>query len=120
MPVTPEALESALAALLARRPGSAVDDRARTRLSEVLADPDGQAWMESAGLLDGDSCGYPVEGGYYDTKSELAAAPGTDETTRADALRHLAQAWADDYVLTGRARLDRSWREALVDAAPQG
>ena len=117
MPETTDALETALADLLDRRPGSAIDDRARARLTEVLADPDGQAWMESAGLLDGDSCGYPVEGGYYDTKSELAAAPGSSEQARAGALAGLVQAWADDYVLTGRARLDRSWREALVDAA---
>ena len=120
MPVTPEALESALAALVERRPGSAVDDRVRARLAEVLADPDGQAWMESAGLLEGDSCGYPVEGGYYDTKSELAAAPGTDDAIRARALEHLTRDWADDYALTGRARLDRSWREALVDVASEG
>ena len=38
---------------------------------------------------------------------------GDDRAEIAAALR----AWADDYVLTGRARLDRSWRDALGEAA---
>ena len=115
-----QALDAALDALLVRRPGSSLEDRARARLAEVLADPSGQHWMESAGLLDGDSCGYPVEGGYYDTKSELAAAPGIDEAAQAAVLARLVQEWADDYVLTGQSRLDRSWRQALGDVPPGG
>lgn len=112
MSVTPEVLESASDALLARRPGApALDDRARARLAEVLADPSGESWMEPAGLLDGDSCGYPVEGGYYDVKSDLGAGPATaDPAVRDAVLARLRQDWADDYVLTGRARLDRSWQ----------
>lgn len=106
-------LAAATAALGARNPGSApLDERARARLAEVLADPAGTTWMESAGLLDGDSCGYPVTGGYYDTKDELAVATA-DPQVQEQALAGLVQAWADDYVLTGRARLDRPCREYL-------
>jgi len=112
MAVTSETLDSAADALQVRRPGSPpLDDRARARLAEVLADPSGESWMEPAGLLDGDSCGYPVEGGYYDVKSDLGAAPATaDPAVRDRVLAHLRQDWADDYVLTGRARLDRPWQ----------
>ena len=57
-----ESLDAAASALLARHPEATggLDDRARARLAEVLADPSGESWMDPAGLLDGDSCGYPV------------------------------------------------------------
>jgi hypothetical protein len=111
MTVSAEILEAAVDALRARRPDMpALDQRARSRLAEVLDDPSGQSWMEPAGLLDGDSCGYPVEGGYYDVRSDLGANPATaDPEVREAVLAQLVQEWADDYVLTGRARLDRSW-----------
>jgi hypothetical protein len=111
-----DSLADALAALLQRHPEvpGTLDDRARARLAEVLADPDGQGWMENAGLLDGDSCGYPVTGGYYDVKSDLAAATA-DPAAQDRVLADLRRDWADDYVLTGRARLDRSWREHVGD-----
>ena len=114
--MTDDSLADALAAFLDRHPEvpGALDDRARSRLAEVVADPDGQAWMEHAGLLDGDSCGYPVTGGYYDVKSDLAAATA-DSAVAEQVLAGMRQEWADDYVLTGRARLDRSWREHLGD-----
>jgi hypothetical protein len=105
-----EALTAAIAALRTRHPEvAALDERARVRLAEVLGDAAGTSWMESAGLLDGDSCGYPVEGGLYDVTSDLAAAE-LDEPARSAVLQRLRQLWADDYVLTGRARLDRPWR----------
>lgn len=114
MTVTPQDVDAAVEELRVRRPDVVVDDRARTRLAEVLADPEGQAWMESAGLLEGDSCGYPVEGGYYDVKADLAAAADLDEQQRAGVLARAVREWSDDYVLSGRSRLDRSWR-SLVD-----
>lgn len=108
--MTDAQLDQALAGLLVRHPQAAarVDDRLRARLAEVLDDPDGQGWMEHAGLLDGDSCGYPVAGGYYDVKSDAAAA---DPAALDQVMARLRQQWADDYVLTGRASLDRSWRD---------
>jgi hypothetical protein len=112
-------LDRAIEALIARHPDAAgrVDQRARARLAEVLADPDGQSWMEPAGLLDGDSCGYPVEGGYYDVSAELAVLPAaSDPSVRDRVLARLRQQWADDYVLTGRARLDRPWRSYVESA----
>lgn len=109
----PQGLDHALEALLQRRPDATLDARARSRLAEVLADPEGETWMESAGLLDGDSCGYPVEGGYWDVKGDLDAAPDLDEATRARVLSALVQEWADDYVAGGRANLDRKWRSYL-------
>jgi hypothetical protein len=56
-----DALDAAVTQLLARHPEVAggLDARARARLAEVLADPAGESWMDPAGLLDGDSCGYP-------------------------------------------------------------
>lgn len=88
-----------------------LDPLARQRLAQVAADPTGEAWLGAAGLLATDSCGYPVEGGYYDVKSELAAAPaGTAER----ALQRALRLWAEDYVTTGSARLDRPWREFLA------
>lgn len=107
-------LAAALAALVARHPqaAQALDDRARARLAEVVAAPDGEGWMERAGLLDGDSCGYPVTGGYYDVKSDVAAATA-DPAAQDRVLAEMRRQWADDYVLTGRARLDRPWQEHL-------
>ena len=108
-----QSLDAAVAALLARHPEVAggIDDRARARLAEVLADPAGESWMDPAGLLDGDSCGYPVTGGYYDVKSDLGSLPAaSDPAVRAAVMARLVQEWADDYVLTGRARLDRPWQ----------
>lgn len=107
-------------ALLARRPeaGGRLDARAIARLAEVSADPDGRAWMEAAGLMAADSCGYPVAGGYFDTRSDVSADPrAVAHPEIVDAvMAGLVQQWADDYVLTGRARLDRPW-QPLVEAA---
>jgi hypothetical protein len=73
--VVDESLDAAASELLARHPevAGALDVRALARLAEVVADPAGESWMDPAGLLDGDSCGYPVTGGYYDVKSDLAS-----------------------------------------------
>lgn len=119
MTQTPDTLEAAIEALLVRRPDATdqLDQRARARLAEVLADPAGQGWMESAGLLDGDSCGYPVSGGLVDVTGDLGVLPGAgDPEVRDRLLARLTQEWADDYVLCGRARLDRPWRTYLDDA----
>ena len=114
-----ESLEAAIAALLARRPEvPGLDERARARLAQVVADPAGESWMDDAGLLEGDSCGYPVTGGYYDVKSDLAALPAAnDPAVRDRVLARLTQEWADDYVLTGRARLDHPWTDYVEQAA---
>jgi hypothetical protein len=112
-------LAAAVEALVGRHPDAAgrLDRRARARLAEVLADPDGESWMEPAGLLDGDSCGYPVTGGFYDVKSDLGSLPAaSDAAVRDRVMARLVQEWADDYVLTGRARLDRTW-QSYVGAA---
>jgi len=108
-----ESLDAAVAALLARHPEvtGVIDDRARARLAEVLADPSGESWMDPAGLLDGDSCGYPVTGGFYDVKSDLGSLPAASAPeVREAVMARLVKEWADDYVLTGRARLDRPWQ----------
>jgi len=115
-----ESLDAALSALLVRHPEvtGGLDDRARARLAEVLADPAGESWMDPAGLLDGDSCGYPVTGGFYDVKSDLASlSAASDPAVRDRVLASLVQEWADDYVLTGRARLDRPWQSYVGDAS---
>ncbi len=66
--------------------------------------------MEAAGLLDSDSCGYPVAGGLADVRSDLAALhDALDPGIRGRVMERLQREWADDYVLTGRARLDRPW-----------
>jgi hypothetical protein len=114
-----ESLDAATSALLARHPEvvDGLDDRARARLVEVLADPTGESWMDPAGLLDGDSCGYPVTGGFYDVKSDLGSLPAaSDAAVRDRVMARLVQEWADDYVLTGRARLDRPWQSYVDDA----
>jgi hypothetical protein len=108
-----QSLEPAVSALLTRHPEvtGELDERARARLAEVLADPTGESWMDPAGLLDGDSCGYPVTGGFYDVKSDLGSLPAASDAGVRDAvMSRLVQEWADDYVLTGRARLDRPWQ----------
>lgn len=108
-----ESLERAVAELLARHPevSGGLDERALSRLAEVLADPSGQSWMDPAGLLDGDSCGYPVTGGFYDVKSDLGSLPAaSDSAVREQVMARLVAEWADDYVLAGRARLDRPWQ----------
>ena len=106
-------LASAATAVAERNPGHGpLDERALARLAEVVADPNGTSWMEGAGLLDGDSCGYPMAGGYYDSKDEIAAG-SRDPAVQERVLASLVAAWADDFVLTGRARLDRSWRDYL-------
>lgn len=113
------ALDAALAALAQRRPDEAdgLDSRALARLKAVVADPAGQTWMEAAGLLGSDSCGYPIAGGYQDVRGDLAALPivAKRPEVRDLVLARLVQDWADDYVLTGAARLDRPWR-SYVDA----
>lgn len=111
-------LDQAVRRLLERNPGRAreLDARARARLAQVLADPAGQSWMEAAGLMDSDSCGYPVTGGLADVRSDLAALPAArDEAVRRQVLDRLTREWADDYVLTGRARLDRPWTTYVPD-----
>jgi hypothetical protein len=116
-----EPFEVALSALLARHPEvtGGLDARARARLAEVLADPAGESWMDPAGLLDGDSCGYPVTGGFYDVKGDLGSLPAAaDPAVRDAVMARLVQEWADDYVLTGRARLDRPWQSYVGDAGP--
>ncbi len=115
-----ESLDRAVAELLARHPeaSAGLDDRARSRLAEVLADPSGQSWMDPAGLLDGDSCGYPVTGGFYDVKSDLGSLPAaSDPLVREQVMARLVQEWSDDYVLTGRARLDRPWQSYVAPTA---
>ncbi len=114
-------VDAAAAALAVRHPevGAELDDRARARLATVLADPAGGSWMDAAGLLDGDSCGYPVTGGLYDVKSDLAALPAAaaDPGLRDQVMARLIQEWSDDYVLTGRARLDRPWQSYVAEEA---
>ena len=112
---TDPTLDRAATDLLARHPeapaplaGLALD-----RLAQVVGDPTGQVWMDRAGLLDTDSCGYPVEGGLPDVRSDLATA--VDPATAERVLGRLQQLWVDDYVLTGRARRDRRWQD-LVEA----
>ena len=120
-PVPAPDLDAAMAALAARHPevDSGLDDRARARLAAVLADPAGESWMDGAGLLDGDSCGYPVTGGLYDVKSDLGALPAVaaDPGVRDRVMARLTQEWSDDYVLTGRARLDRPWQSYVAEEA---
>ena len=111
-------VDAAAAALAARHPEvGALDARARARLATVLADPTGEAWMDAAGLLDGDSCGYPVTGGLYDVKSDLGALPAVaaDPGLRDQVMARLIQEWSDDYVLTGHARLDRPWQSYVAE-----
>lgn len=115
-----ESLESSASALLARHPDmtGGLDDRALSRLADVLADPAGGSWMDPAGLLDGDSCGYPVAGGFYDVKGDLGSLPAaSDPDVRDQVMDRLVREWADDYVLTGRARLDRPWQSYVAGAA---
>jgi hypothetical protein len=115
-----ESLDRVAAELLARHPEVAgdLDERARARLAEVLADPAGESWMDPAGLLDGDSCGYPVTGGFYDVKSDLGSLPAaSDPAVRDQVMARLVQEWSDDYVLTGRARLDRPWQSYVPPTA---
>lgn len=107
-----DSLARATAELLARHPEvvGGLDDRSRARLAQVVADPVGESWMAAAGLTDVDSCGYPVTGGLYDVRSDLAALPSAaDQGVRDSVMQRLTHEWADDYVLTGRARLDRPW-----------
>ena len=114
------ALEAAAVELLARHPEvtGGLEQRARARLAEVVADPAGESWMAAAGLMDGDSCGYPVTGGFYDVKSDLDALPAaSDPAVRDRVLRRLIQEWADDYVLAGSARLDRPWMSYVEQSA---
>lgn len=114
-----EVLEAAASALLARHPEvtGGLDERSRARLAEVLADPAGESWMDPAGLMDGDSCGYPVTGGFHDVKSDLASLPAaSDPAVRAQVMDRLVQEWSDDYVLSGRARLDRPWQTYVAQS----
>jgi hypothetical protein len=111
-------LTAAATALRARRAEAPdpLDARCTARLAAVVADPTGDAWLREAGLLDVDMCGYPVTGSLHDVRSEVASAPGLDSSGREQILARLRQDWADDYVLTGRARLDRRW-QAYVPGA---
>lgn len=115
------ALEAALTALVQRRPEAAggLDARAVARLWAVTADPEGQTWMDAAGLLGTDSCGYPVAGGYQDVRGDLGALPivAQHPEVRDQVMARLVQEWADDYVLTGDARLDRPWRSYVDEVA---
>lgn len=115
------AVAEALAALARRRPEAAagLDARALARLKAVVADPGGRAWMEPAGLLGSDSCGYPVAGGYQDVLGDLGALPIVAQRPEVGerVMERLVQEWADDYVLTGEARLDRPWRSYVDQVA---
>lgn len=114
---TTQELDRAAAALRVRRPDSpALDGAARDRLAEVLADPTGSAWMDRCGLLATDSCGYPVEGGFYDIQGDLRALPQVvaDPALGARAIAAVVQAWADEYVLTGRATPLRGVTEVVA------
>lgn len=108
-----------------RHPDSPALDRFQlTRLATYAADPMGEGWQEQAGLLGTDSCGYPVAGGMFDVRSDMAASPlavGHPGATEL-ALAALRVSWADDYIQTGSARLDRGWQEPLsvALAAEQG
>lgn len=112
-----DAVDPYLAGLVARRPEAAggLDAAALARLAVVVADPTGATWMEPAGLLDTDSCGYPVAGGPADVRGDLRALPAAAEDAGLvdRVMGRLVQEWADDYVLTGRARLDHRWQEHL-------
>ncbi len=116
-----EEIDDLVAELMRRRPDipATLDARARARLAQVADDPQGQGWMEAAGLLATDSCGYPVEGGYYDTRSEIGARPeaAADPDLVDTVMARLIRDWADDYVLTGRARLDRPAGDYLEPGA---
>ncbi len=112
------ALDRAAEQVLARNPDvpSPLDQRALERLAQVVADPSGESWMEAAGLLDTDSCGYPVAGGLFDVRSDLAAlSAARDPGSQSKVMDRLLREWADDYVLTGRARLDRPWTMYVTD-----
>ncbi|MGB8022620.1 MAG: hypothetical protein WCF04_15440 [Candidatus Nanopelagicales bacterium] len=116
------AVAEALAALARRRPEAAdgLDARAVARLKTVVSDPGGQTWMEAAGLLGSDSCGYPVAGGYQDVRGDLGALPIVAQRPEVGdrVMERLIQEWADDYVLTGEARLDRPWRSYVDQFVP--
>ena len=117
-----EYFDRAASELLARHPDvtGGLDARALSRLAEVLADPTGESWMDPAGLLDGDSCGYPVTGGFHDVRSDLGSLPAaSDPDVREQVMARLVQEWADDYVLTGRARLDRPWQSYVQQTEPR-
>lgn len=120
MSASDSSMDQHVAGLVARRPeaGAGLDARAMARLAEVVADPGGAGWMEVAGLLATDSCGYPVAGGPADVRGDIRALPEAAEDPELvdRVMGRLVQEWADDYVLTGRARLDRPWRDHLASA----
>lgn len=89
----------------------ALDEAALVRLAHLARG--GNDWMDRAGLLTTDSCGYPEAGGFYDTSSDLLAAVGGDAARRDEALGRITRDWARDYVTAGRARRDRGIREYL-------
>lgn len=82
-----------------------LDDAALVRLAHVAKG--GNDWMDRAGLLTTDSCGYPEAGGYYETSSDLLAALGGDAALRDQALETATRDWALDYITNGQARRDR-------------
>jgi hypothetical protein len=105
-----------------RHPGSApLDPPALGRLANYALDPRGQGWADAAGLLSSDSCGYPVAGGLYDVQGDVAASPlARANPGAAEAVMDQLRAeWADDYITTGSANLERSWQEYLRDAVAQ-
>lgn len=90
-----------------------------TRIAIVALDPSGAAWQEAAGLLDTDSCGYPVAGGLNDVRSDLAASPlaaGNPQASDA-VLARLRAEWLADYLATGSADLARPWQQYLSEVA---
>lgn len=103
------------------RSAESLDDLMLGRLALVALDPGGDAWMDRAGLLGSDSCGYPVEGGYYDVSSDLGSHPLVVSTPdlKDRVLARLQQEWADGYVLTGSASSELPWRDYVAAAAHQ-
>lgn len=98
----------------------AADPLLLTRIATVALDPSGAAWQEAAGLLDTDSCGYPVAGGLNDVRSDLAAHPLASANPQLSeaVLARLREQWLADYLQTGSADLARPWQEYLSQAGP--
>lgn len=110
----------ALAGYSARHPeATELDNFQVLRLAIHALDGEGQYWMDQAGLLATDSCGYPVSGGFYDVNSDLsatpvvAAQPAVGELVR----QQLLAQWADSYIATGSSDLGLPWRDYLADQA---
>ncbi len=113
----PAAANPAAANPAATNPAAVSPDTATPAAATPDANPADAPWLDAAGLRDADSCGYPVAGGYMDVRGDLAVMPAVvADPSRIDAVMgRLLQQWADDYVLTGSARLDHPWRQWAVE-----